>query len=125
MERYQNQVAQSGADAGAAPPMEEARKTLEARATRQVQATLLMEKIAQLEKIEISDKEVQERVDHLARAAGERGKTVRELYSRPEARDDLRAQLAFDRTVEFLLERARIKDVDLPPSKVDESEEKR
>jgi len=125
MERYQNQVAQSGADAGAAPPMEEARKTLEARATRQVQATLLMEKIGQLEKIEISDKEVQERVDHLARAAGERGKTVRELYSRPEARDDLRAQLAFDRTVEFLLERARIKDVDLPPSKVDESEEKR
>ncbi|MGH7795670.1 MAG: trigger factor [Candidatus Binatia bacterium] len=125
MERYQNQVAQSGADAGAAPPMEEARKTLEPRAMRQVQATLLMEKIAKLEKIEISDKEVQERIDHLARAAGERSKTVREVYSRPDARDDLRAQLVFDRTVDFLLERAQIKDVDLPPSKVDESGEKR
>jgi trigger factor len=125
MERYQNQVAQSGGDASAAPPMEEARKTLEGRAMRQVQATLLMERIAQLEKIEISDREVQERIDHLAHAAGERGKTVREIYSRADARDDLRAQLMFDRTVEFLLGRAQIKDVDLPLSQVDESGEKR
>ena len=124
MERYQNQVSQSGADAGA-PPMEEARKALESRAMRQVQATLLMEKIAELEKIEISDKEVQQHIDNLAKAAGERGKTVREFYSRPDARDDLRAQLAFGRTVDFLLERARIKEVDSPPSKVDELEEKR
>lgn len=124
MERYQNQVSQSGADAGA-PPMEEARKALESRAMRQVQATLLMEKIAELEKIEISDKEVQQHIDNLAKAAGERGKTVREFYSRPEARDDLRAQLAFGRTVDFLLERARIKEVDSPPSKVDELGEKR
>jgi trigger factor len=125
MERYQNQVAQSGADAGAPPPMEEARKALESRAMRQVQATLLMEKIAELEKIEISDKEVQQHIDNLARAAGERGKTVREIYSRPDARDDLRAQLVFGRTVDFLLERAQIKEVDSPPSKVDDSGEKR
>jgi FKBP-type peptidyl-prolyl cis-trans isomerase (trigger factor) len=84
-----------------------------------------MEKIAQLEKIEISDKEVQQHIDNLAKAAGERGKTVREFYSRPDARDDLRAQLAFGRTVDFLLERARIKEVDSPPSKVDELGEKR
>ena len=124
MERYQNQVSQSGADAGA-PPMEEARKALESRAMRQVQATLLMEKIAELEKIEISDKEVQQHIDNLAKAAGERGKAVREFYSRPDARDDLRAQLVFGRTVDFLLERARIKEVDSPPSKVDELGEKR
>ncbi|MGE5218297.1 MAG: trigger factor [Chloroflexota bacterium] len=125
MERYQTQAqTQGGVQGGDAPPMEEARKTLEARAMRQVQATLLVERIAQLEKIEISDKEIQERIDHLARAAGDRAKTVREIYSRPDARDDLRAQMAFDRTVTFLLERATIKDVDLPPSKVDEQAEK-
>jgi hypothetical protein len=33
--------------------------------------------------------------------------------------------LVFDRTVEFLLGRAHIREVDLPPSKVDESGEKR
>jgi trigger factor len=124
MERYQSQVAQSGTG-GDSPPVEEARKTLEARALRQVQATLLIERIAQLEKIEISDREVQERIDQLARAAGEHAKNVREFYSRPDARDDLRAQLVFERTTDFLLARARIKEVDLPSSKVDEIGEKR
>jgi trigger factor len=124
MERYQNQAAaQAGAEADGAPPMEEARKTLEGRATRQVQATLLVEKISKLEKVEISEKDLQERLDSLARAAGERAKGVREYYAKPEARDDLRAQMVFDRTVGYLLERAQIKEVDPPVSKVDETGE--
>ena len=124
MERYQNQAAaQPGAEADGAPPMEEARKTLEGRATRQVQATLLVEKISKLEKVEISEKDLQERLDSLARAAGERAKGVREYYAKPEARDDLRAQMVFDRTVGYLLERAQIKEVDPPVSKVDEAGE--
>ena len=125
MERYQSQMAgHPGADDGPAPPMEEARKNLEGRAARQVQATLLVEKIAQAETIEISDKELQERVDNLARGAGERGKGVREYYARPDARDDLRAQMAFDRTLSFLLERAKIKEIDAPTSTVDATAEK-
>jgi trigger factor len=116
MERYQNQVQQTGAEPDAAPPMEEARKTLEARAVRQVQATLLVEKIAQQEKLEITDKDIQERVDSMARSAGDRASRVREYYARPEARDDLRAQMVFDRTLGYLLERAQIKEVDLPAS---------
>jgi trigger factor len=124
MERYQNELSQGGSDASA-PRMEEARKTLEARATRQVQATLLVEKISQLENIAVADKDVQARVDSLARAAGDRAKTVREIYSRPDSRDELRAQLVFDRTLGFLLERAKIKEVDPPISKVDEHAEKR
>lgn len=122
LERYQRQMSAQGGEA--APPVEEARKTLEGRAMRQVQATLLVEKIAQLEKIEVSDKEVQERVDTLARAAAEQARSIREFYARPDARDELRAQLVFDRTVDFLLQRARVKEVDLPISKVDETAEK-
>jgi len=125
MERYQNQMAGgTGAPADSMPPMEEARKSLEGRAARQVQATLLVEKIAQAESIEISEKELQERVDNLARGAGERAKGVREYYARPDARDDLRAQMAFDRTLTFLLERAKIKEVDAPASLVDAGDEK-
>ena len=125
LERFQNQAGrQAGSEAGATPPVEEARKTFEARALRQVQATLLVEKIAQLEKIEVTDKEIQERVDSLARAAGERAKAVRDFYARPDARDDLRAQLVFDRTMEFLLERSKVKEVEMPVSKVDEPGEK-
>jgi len=125
MERYQSQMAgRSGGEEEPMPPMEEARKTFEARAARQVQATLLVEKIAQAETIEVSDKELQERVDSLARGAGERSKGVREYYARPDARDELRAQIAFDRTLNFLLERAKIKEVDAPISTVDAGAEK-
>ena len=60
----------------------------------------------------------------MARAAPERARAVRDFYSRPDVRDDLRAQMMFDRTVSFLLEHAKIKEVDLPISKVDEQAEK-
>jgi len=125
MERHQEQLSrQAPSDSDAGSSLEEARKALEARALRQVQATLLIEKISQLEKIEVLDKEVQDRVDQLARAAGDRGKTIREIYSRPDARDDLRAQMVFDRTTAHLLDRAQIKEVDPPALKVDAPGEK-
>src|SRR6202008_4738072 len=100
MERYGERDA---GGSGERPTTEEARKAFESRAERQIQATLAIEKISQQEKIETSDHEVQERVDYLGRGGGERAKTIREYYSRPEARDDLRAQLIFDRTLSFLL----------------------
>jgi trigger factor len=123
MERYQNQMAAQRNEQPA--PMEEVRKALEERAMRQVRATLLVEKIAELEKIEVNDKEIQERVDLLARAAGERAKNLREFYARAEARDDLHTQMIFDRTLGFLLEHATVKEIDPPVSKVDDQSEKR
>jgi trigger factor len=116
MERYQEQTSrQPPSDSSPAPSLEETRKSLETRAARQVRATLLIERISQLEKIEVPENDVRERVDQLVRAAGERAKTVRDIYSRPEARDDLRAQLVFDRTVSYLLERAKVVELDPPP----------
>jgi trigger factor len=123
MERYQNQMGAQRTEQPA--PMEEVRKTLEERAMRQVRATLLVEKIAELEKIEVSDKEVQERVDLLARAAGEQAKNLREYYARSEARDDLRTQMIFDRALGFLLDRATVREIDAQVSKVDDQLEKR
>jgi trigger factor len=126
MERQQNRAsAQAGSEREAGVSMEETRKNFEARAIRQVQATLLVEKIAELENIGVTDADVQERVDQVARAGGERAKSIREFYSRAEARDELRAQLVFDRTVNFLLERAQIKEVDTSAFTVDEEGEKR
>ncbi|MGE5303862.1 MAG: trigger factor [Alphaproteobacteria bacterium] len=126
MERSQNRNSgqRRSEETEAAASNEETRKNLEARARRQVQATLLIEKIAEREKIEVSDKEIQDRVDHMARAAGERSKTVREFYTRPDARDELHAQIVFDHTLDFLLGRARILEVEPVKSKVDEHGEK-
>jgi len=121
MERYRNQT---GSKSPSSPDIdqtpEEARTAIEARAMRQVQATLLLEKISELENIQVSDKDVQERIDQLVRAAGEKATTMRDIYSRPDARDDLHAQLLSERTLAFLLERAIVKEVDPPPVKVDE-----
>jgi trigger factor len=99
---------------------EETRTALEVRAVRQVQATLLVDKISQLEKIDVEDRDIQDRIDKLVRAAGERGKTLRDFYSRAEARADLRTQIAFERTLDFLLQRANVKEVDPSSNKVDE-----
>jgi trigger factor len=104
--------------------MEETRKTFEERAMRQVRATLLAEKIAQAENIEVPETEVQERIETLARAAGDRGKNIRQYYSRPDARDELRSQMVFDRTLGYLLEKANVKEVDAPPHKVDDPNKK-
>ena len=120
MERQQSR----GASGETAPSMEETRKALEGRALRQVQATLLVEKIAALEHIEVSDKDVQERIDSLVRGAGEKGKPVRDYYSRADSRDDLRAQMIFDRTLVFLLDHATVKEVDPKPAKVDDQAKK-
>lgn len=118
MERYDDRARSASDEAPATT--EETKKLFEGRAARQIQATLLVEKISQQEKIEVNDRDVQDRVDNMARASGDRSKTVRDYYARPEAREDLRAQIVFDRTLSFLLEKSLIKEVDPPPPKVDD-----
>jgi trigger factor len=121
MERYQDRGNEASADA---PALAEIRKSFEERATRQVRATLLAEKIAQAEKIEILENEVQERVESLARAAGEKGKHLRQYYGRNDAREELRSQMVFERTLAYLLEKARVREVDASSQTVDDPEKK-
>ncbi|MGH7831110.1 MAG: trigger factor, partial [Candidatus Binatia bacterium] len=91
---------------------EQLRKEMESQARRQVQAMLLMEKVASMEKIEVTEEALQNRVDELARAARQKAATVREHYREESAREDLRSQMVFQRVLDFLLERAKIKEVE-------------
>lgn len=126
LERHQEQKEeQAGSEGSSDVPLEETRRSLEARASRQVKATLLVERIAQRENIEVSDKQMQERIESLARAAGDRAKIVRDHYAQAAAREGLRAQLVFDQTLNFLLARATVKEVDPQDLKVDAGVEKR
>jgi trigger factor len=100
----------SGAAEGAST--EELRKELRPHAERQVKATLLLEKIAETEKVEVPDPDVQKRIDDSARAAGDRGSAVRQYYARPDARESLKSQMVMDRAIELLLERAVTKEVE-------------
>jgi trigger factor len=113
IERHQSrQRAQGGAPAGTQPSPEELRKEIQPHAQRQVKATLILEKIAELEKVEVSDAEVQKRVEDAARVAGERAQAVRHYYERADARENLRSQMIIDRTIDYLLQHAAMKEVD-------------
>lgn len=115
IERNQRRFTNEGrASSGSEPSTEQMRKEFEPHALRQVKATLLIEKIASLEKIEVSDKELQEKIEEAARTAGEKGMAIREVYRREDVREDLRSQMIFDRALEFLLKRAKVKEV-VPP----------
>ena len=112
--RQRSQGAPAGAQAGQADQatIEELRKELRPHAERQVRATLLLEKIAENEKVEVAEGELQKRVDAVARAAGDQAADVRKYYARPDARENLRSQMVMDRTVDLLLERAQTKEVE-------------
>jgi trigger factor len=102
----------NAAGAGEQPSTEELRKELRPHAERQVKATLLLEKIAENEKVEVPDADVQKRIEDAARAAGERSAAVRQYYARPDARESLKSQMIMDRTIDLLLERAIAKEVE-------------
>lgn len=122
LERHQTRFATQGSVKG--PSVEQLRAELEPQAERQVRATLLIERIAELEKITVSDKELQERIEKMARLAGEKAPTVRRVYARDDAREDLRSQMLFERTVDFLLERAKVREKEFTSSKVDAQDKK-
>ena len=112
--RQSRERGQGSADSGERTSAEELSKGLEPHARRQVKATLILEKIAEIEKVEVSDGELQKRVEEEARAARERGPALRKFYTRGDARENLRSQMVMDRTVGLLLERAAVKEVEAP-----------
>ncbi|NIO09386.1 MAG: trigger factor [Deltaproteobacteria bacterium] len=126
MERRQRPVQASGSNAPqSAPSAEELRKELTPQAQRQVQTMLLVEKVGEQEKIDVTDQDVQQRIDEVVRSVGDKGSVVRDFYRRGEARDELRSQMVFDKTLNFLLENAKVKETESAKTKVDEGRKKR
>jgi len=82
------------------------------QAREQVKASLLLEAIAEREKLEISDAEVEEEVDRFAQQAGAAEPRVRALYSDPRARAMLRVQRLRERALDRMVELAQIKTVE-------------
>jgi trigger factor len=122
MERQQSRSgAQGSTSSGASHSSEQIRREVEPHAVRQVKSALLLEKIAAIEKIEVSDAEIQHRVNEMARSVGENRTALQELYRRSEAREDLRFQMVSGRTLDFLLKQAKVKEVEPP---VDAEEKK-
>jgi trigger factor len=112
MERHQR--AQHSTAVPDASSLEQLRNELQPHAERQVKVTLLLEKIADIEKIEVLDTELQKRIEDAARAAADHAPAIRKYYGLSDARESLRSQMMMDRTIDLLLARAETKEVEPP-----------
>jgi trigger factor len=118
MERHRrSSESQGAAGTGEQPSVERLRTELQPQAHRQVQAMLLVEKMAAIEEIEVSERDLNQRIDEMIRAARDKGVALREFYRRDDAREELRSQMIFDTTLDRWLQRAQVKEVESLTSK--------
>ncbi|RLB55639.1 MAG: trigger factor [Deltaproteobacteria bacterium] len=78
------------------------------RAEREVRAALLLQAIAEREKIDAGEKEIDQAIERMAAEANMEPSRARALYAEPEARGGLRARIIEDKVLDFLLKRLNI-----------------
>jgi trigger factor len=72
------------------------------RAVEEVKASLLLEKVAEAEKIEVSDEEINGEVEALATQSKQTPEAIRARLTRDGALDRIRARIRAEKTLEFL-----------------------
>jgi trigger factor len=75
-------------------------------AVREVRASLILEKIAEVEKIEVSDEEVNREIEAIARQMQQTPEAVRARLTRDGALDRIRGRIRNDKTLDFLYRRS-------------------
>jgi len=75
-------------------------------ALREVKASLLLEKIADLEKIEVRDEEVEQEIAALAKQMQQTAEAVRARLTRDGALDRIRNRIRSEKTLDFLYRRS-------------------
>ena len=81
-------------------------------AEKQVKCSLLVEVIAEKESIGVSDEEVEEKIEEIAASNNQDVATVREFYRKEGLWEGLKIKLQEKKTLNFLLEKAIIIEVD-------------
>jgi trigger factor len=77
-------------------------------ATRNVTASLVLGKIAEAEKIEVNEEDINNGIDNMTRSAGEeKQEELRKMLDTPQTRDSLRLSLKTRKTIERLAEIAK------------------
>src|SRR5262249_50278739 len=92
---------------------EQFREEFSARARRQVHSFLLLDALAKQQGITASDEEVQQRISDIVAAAGvDRRQQIEALYERPENRLNLEHRLQQEKTLRFVVDKARVRIVE-------------
>lgn len=83
---------------------------LKKRAENQVRASLVLEAIAKKEKLEVESKDIDAELVQMAKNMKVEESKVRDFYhANPRRRDDLEFRLREEKTMKFLLEKAKVK----------------
>ena len=83
--------------------MEQYQDQLRPAAEKRVANSLILEKVAEEEKMEVSDSEIDAEVGRMVENAGEDGKRVQEVLSSPKSREGLRNDLLARKAIDFLV----------------------
>jgi trigger factor len=80
-------------------------------AVKQVQGSLILEGVARQEKIEAGEEDFEEKLKKVAEMSQAPLDTVKKYYNNPEAKQGLMSQIAEEKVIELLLDKAKVKEV--------------
>ena len=84
------------------------RESLAPNAEKEVRGSLILEKVAAKEGISVTDEEMEKKLQDLATQLNQRVEAVRSYYETKDRLEDLRALLLEEKTLDFLLGKAKI-----------------
>ncbi len=92
----------------AAMDSQKIRESLTPTAENEVRGSLILEKVAEAEKLSVSEDEVEQRLQRLATQLNQRVEAVKNYYEKKDRLEDLRALMLEEKTLDFLLSKAKI-----------------
>jgi trigger factor len=95
-------------------PAESMMASFRPEAERQVKCSLLVEEIARRENLSVGDGEVEEKLDEIARSTDKSREQVSNFYKREGLWEGLKFRLLENKTIDFLLGGATIREIDKP-----------
>jgi trigger factor len=109
MTRTELQMARQGLKLDSASmDSQKIRESLTPTAENEVRGSLILEKVAEAEKLSVSEDEVEQRLQRLATQLSQRVEAVKNYYEKKDRLEDLRALMLEEKTLDFLLSKAKI-----------------
>lgn len=81
---------------------------------REIREALLLDAVSRSEKFEVTEDELNAKIDQIAGEQGVSPERARKLYADDQLKDAIRAQILEERAVDLLVGRAQITDAELP-----------
>lgn len=121
MENMRQSLLQSGANFETLGlDQEKMRTDLKPAAEKNVKGALILGEIARLNDLDIDEKEIQEGFEDMAREAGYPAETIRKYYESNNLLDTFRQTLLKEKTLNYLVENASVKEVEPAENKEDD-----